>query len=131
MSVYTRPLTIYRGEKKTWETAVLDADDVVVDITNASLYFTVRSVFPAGSVADDTDADVLLKKTVGSGITISDPTNGVFEIVVAKADTNALDILSNVREYKYQIDIVESGETEPKTLAAGKFLVSADVVRGV
>jgi hypothetical protein len=131
MTINTQALTVFRGDKKTWEGVVTDLDGVAVDITNALIYFTVRSVFPAGTIPDDTDSDVLLKKTVGSGITLSDPSNGVFEFTVAKADTNALEILSNVREYLYQIGIVGSGETEPNTLAAGKFLVSADVVRGV
>jgi hypothetical protein len=95
MTINTQALTVFRGDKKTWEGVVTDLDGVAVDITNALIYFTVRSVFPAGTIPDDTDSDVLLKKTVGSGITLSDPSNGVFEFTVAKADTNALEILSN------------------------------------
>jgi hypothetical protein len=54
----------------------------VVNITGASLTFTI---------SDENDV-VLLTKTVGSGITITDAANGVFEIVITDTDTTSTDI---------------------------------------
>ena len=131
MTVLTDVLKMYRGEKKAWEGILTDAVGDVVDITGAAIYFTVRLKYPAAALVADTDANVLFKKTVGAGITLSNPTQGKFEILVDKADTNSLEIGATGKGYLYGLEIVEDGETEPRTLAGGKFTVLSDVVRGI
>ncbi len=131
MTVSDARITIYRGERKAWTGTVKDEAGSVVDITDADVYFTVRTKVPAGSIVADTDGDVIFKKTVGDGITLSDPTNGEFEILVAKADTNAINIGATGKGYLYEICVVEDGQTEPKVLAVGVFTLLADIVRGV
>ncbi len=131
MTVIRDELKIFRGERKTWAGTVTERTGAAVDITSASIYFTVRSSIPAGTISDDTDADVLFKKTVGSGITLSGPTVGKFEILVDKADTNTLEIPASGKSYLYEISIVESGQTDPRTLAKSTLTVLSDIVRGV
>ncbi len=131
MPVLTDELTLYRGERRIWAGAVKDDAGAVVDITDASLYFTVRSTFPAGTITDDTDSDVLFKKTVGSGITFSGLPDGKFEIRVDKADTNTVEIGDAGKGYKYAVEIVESGQSDPKVLAQGILTLLTDIVRGV
>lgn len=130
MSVINDKLTLVRGERKTW-TGVIRAAGAVVDITGASVYFTVRTKIPAGSVADDTDVGVLLKKTVGNGVSLQNASNGEFEILIDKSDTNSIEISSTGKGYVYGIAIVESGQSDPLVLAQGKFILVADIVRGV
>ena len=131
MAAYLGELSIFRGERKTWVGIVKNSAGVVVDITGAALYFTVRSDYPAGTITDDDDGDVLLKKTVGAGISLSDPTNGEFNILVEKADTNTIEINKGGKGYLYEISVVESGQSEPRVLALGPFTLLSDVVRGV
>lgn len=117
MSVDTTELEIYRGERKTWQGAVTDENGNPEPITGSSIYFTARSALPAGSISDDSDSEVLVAKTIGDGVVLTDPANGLFEFTMEKADTNSLDIVSSGRKYEYEIAYVANGETEPKTLA--------------
>ena len=131
MSVIDDKLILYRGQRKIWTGTVRNAAGAVVSIVGASVYFTVRTKIPAGSVSDDADGEVLFKKTVGSGISMSNAENGEFEILMDKADTNAIEIGSTGKGYVYGIAIVESGQSDPIVLAQGKFTLKADIVRGV
>ncbi len=131
MTVIDDKLELYRGQKKIWTGTIRSRAGAVVPILNAGIYFTVRDKIPAGSVSDDTDSEVLFKKTVGAGISLSDATNGEFEILVDKADTNSIEIPSTGKGYVYGIALVESGQSDPIVLAQGVFTLMADIVRGV
>ena len=131
MSVINDKLELYRGQRKMWVGTVRNAAGGLVDITGAAVYFTVRTRLPAGTVSDDTDEEVLFKKTVGSGISLSDASNGEFEILIDKPDTDTIEISSTGKAYVYGIALVESGQSDPLVLAQGKFTLKADVVRGV
>lgn len=66
--------TVYTDQTRT----------AVQDITGAS----VTVVFKKS--ANDTDANALFTRAVGSGVTLTDPTNGVFTCDVLASQTNAL-----------------------------------------
>lgn len=74
--------TMFAGDSKTLEVTVKDADGVVVDITGATIRWSLaRSV---------NSTPALLQKAVGSGITITDGPNGRFDVALANADTETL-----------------------------------------
>ena len=62
----TQRLEVFRGTTARWKVAVTDEDGAPVDLTGATIYFTVRKR-PSLS-GDDTDA--VLQKAVGDGIDV-------------------------------------------------------------
>jgi len=117
-------IEIYRGEYKQFTFQAL-RNSVATDITDASLYFVVRTSYPASTVTDDTAA--ILTKTVGSGIELSDPTSGYFIVTFTKNDTYSL----IPKNYYYSVEIILSGETDPRVLGVGYIKIAADIVREV
>jgi len=73
-------LELIHGETKQLDIAVVDGNDAAVDITGSSFWFTVKRDWL------DADADALITKTVGSGITIDDAPNGSAVIDIDPAD---------------------------------------------
>lgn len=72
---------MFSGNTRVLKVAVLDQDEVKVDLTGATATFVLM---PApGQVAT-------LTKTVGSGIVITDALNGLLEITLLPADTDPL-----------------------------------------
>lgn len=71
------------GEDKTLRFTVYQADDTTIqNITGWTLEWEVRQR-PASSTP-------LLTKTTGSGITLTDPTNGVCDVALTATDTTTL-----------------------------------------
>ncbi len=131
MTVVNQEIRVYRGERKSWVGVVKDAAGAFVNLTDASIYFVVRDKIPSGSITDDTDAGVIILKTVGAGITLTDPTNGEFELAVNNGDTNSIELNGSGKGYMYGISLVENGQTEPIELAMGRLKLLADIVRSV
>jgi hypothetical protein len=73
--------TMHSGDDKLIQLTVRDQDAVVIDITGATMSFVLSE--DPGDVA-------LFELTVGSGITLIDPTNGRADIRIADTDTAAL-----------------------------------------
>lgn len=71
-----------KGSNYTITFTVLDDNNDPVNISGWSLTYTWK--------VRDTDAAAVLTKTVGSGITLTDPTNGVGTIALVPADTSSL-----------------------------------------
>ena len=70
---------------------VTDADTnpettVDMDLTSATIKFTVKEN------RSDADADAVFQKTTGDGITITNATEGKFDLKVDPSDTSSLDI---------------------------------------
>ena len=128
MAVYTGALEIYRGEKKTWQMTVTGSDSAAQSLTSASILFTVASAIPAGSISGDSTATFARSTDSGCGITITDASAGVFQLQVKKSNTSALDV-GTVKDYSYGLEILTSGETEPRVLAVGIFRILPDIVR--
>lgn len=76
-----QPFEMFSGDTKDLNVTVLNQDSAVVDLTGASVDFTI-SKKPGGAA--------LVTKTVGSGIVLTDPTNGVMDITLNPADTVSL-----------------------------------------
>ena len=72
---------MFSGNTRVLRVTVLDQDEVVVDITGATAEF-IMAKRPGKSA--------VVTKTVGSGIVITDATNGLLEITLEPADTETL-----------------------------------------
>ena len=121
-------ITLYRGEYIV-KRFTLTQNGTAVDITDAAVSFVVRSAYPAGTTAVDTDA--LINKTVGSGITLTDPTNGIFDVTFNSADTKSIEFSAGAShlDYVYGCEITLSGDPGARPVAHGKFTLLPDVVR--
>ncbi len=77
--------TIYQGEDKTLELVVTGSDDAAIDITGASLFFSVKRQY------DDADADAVIAKSTAaaSDLNITGAASGQAEIYLVPADTAA------------------------------------------
>lgn len=105
-------LTIKRGD--TWERVMYfqDANEVPIDITGWTVFFTVKRK------ADDSDDDAVIKKTI---TTFSNPGNGEADIILTSIDTD-LDIGS----YLFDIQIKTSSD-EIITVLEGIITISKDI----
>lgn len=72
---------LFAGDTKVLDITVKDDEGAVVDITDATIRW---------QLARSVNAPAVLQKAVGSGITISDGPNGLFEVALANADTETL-----------------------------------------
>jgi hypothetical protein len=73
---------LFIGEDRSLDFTVVDANGTAVDITSYGLEWVMRER-AASATADIT-------KTTSSGITLTDPTNGVCRVAIADTDTLAL-----------------------------------------
>jgi hypothetical protein len=96
----TSNLAFFRGEDVT----VTFTMNPPADITGWTLTFTVR---------DKLGGTSQFSKTVGSGITLTIPTRGVFQVAIASADTSGL----AVGRYVWDVRREDSGNKT--TLADG------------
>jgi hypothetical protein len=119
-------ISIYRGEGKTWSGAATN-NGAVVNLLGSTVYFTVYPDYPASTVTTDAGATIKKLSSVAGEITLTDPTNGLFEVALVKADTNSL----TPGDFVYGIEVMLSGATSPVVLGQGIITVLADVVRAV
>ncbi len=106
----TKNIELFEGEDKT---LVDSAATPPVNITGWTLSFTVK--------IDREDASpVLISKTVGAGIVITDASNGVFSITLTAADTN-------ITPGKYQYDIWRTNSGAETMLTEGVLTIKASV----
>lgn len=113
-------LEVIRGDTRRYEITVTDDAGLPVDLSGASVYFTVRKKYSSG--ANDTDA--VFQKEVGGGITITDGSAGVVALVIDPADTRALP----ASLFLYDLQVI-TGAGDTITAALGEFAVKADVTR--
>jgi len=105
----------YRGDDDPLDLAFTDGDDVVIDITGATIFFTVKEN------ETDADADALISKDITSH---TDPTAGKTSIDITAADTNDLD----PGTYYYDIQY-KSALGKIATIEKGNFTILADITR--
>jgi len=108
----TQNFTITRGD--TWERVIYfkDDDEVAIDITGWTIFFTVKE-----KVSDE-DASAKISKTI---TTHTDPTNGESKITLTYTDT-AL----TCKNYIYDLQ-VKTDEGEIKTLLEGVITIKQDI----
>lgn len=123
-------ISLQRGEYLPLE-VVVTQEGVAVDLTGATIRMVVRSDYPEGSETDDSGA--YLVKTVGDGITLTDPTNGEFVIEISEEDTFALEFPQGASEieFVYGIDVLLAGYLHAMPLAQSTLTVTKKVVKAI
>lgn len=112
-------LSITRGDDGILDVVVTDRDTGdPIDLTGAELTFMVKRD------RRDDDDDAILTKTVGSGITVSAPATGVAVVAIDAADTDEETPAACWWELQ-SVDVT----SKVHTLAAGRFAITADLVR--
>lgn len=111
----TTKLEMYRGDDREF-TLTLTEDGAAMDLTGASLRFTVKRV------ASDADLDAVITKTTAAGIVIdADPTTGIAVVTVDAADTTDL---ARTTTLVWDVQVTRGGKT--RTVLAGTLLVRID-----
>ena len=113
-------ITAIRGDNETYDLTIADALGNRVDLTSASLWFTVKAR------KADRDNAMLIRKTVGSGITLADQgsptTKGMSTIAILPNDTAKL-LAPNDYYYDVQLKV---GDTIT-TVVDGVFALEEDI----
>ena len=111
-------LTMYRGNTMVFDFAITLGGNPV-DLTGAGLWFTAKTS-PAATT-------VVFQKTLGGGITVTDPASGIGLIQLAPGDTSGL--ASRLVQLYFDLEVELAGAVS--TVAAGRLVVDPDVpVRG-
>ena len=105
---------IHEGDKQILQITIQDPDAVLGDITGAALKW---ELFPSSR-----SAVVLLTKSTGAGIVITDGPNRIVEVTLEEADTDGLVVVGKF--FYYEMKIEKSG-TQPLTVLNG----TIDLVR--
>lgn len=113
MSISTTELEIKRGDSKSYTLYFKDENNVAIDITGYTVFFTVKLEL------DDSDDDAVIQKT----ITVhSSPTEGVTVIELSPTDTNL------TGNYIFDIQI-KNVSAEIQTIMEGNISFSKDVTQ--
>lgn len=112
-------LEMIRGDTLTMQIRVSDEDDSYLNLTSAAIIFMAKE-----NITDD-DLDAKIAKSVGSGITIDEATNGLFTVVLSPSDTEDLD----AGNYYYDIEVTDAS-SNVYTVMIGLLTLIADVTRG-
>lgn len=108
-------ISLIRGNTQTVTTEFIDdVNDTPINITGATVYFTVKNSY------DDPDSAALIAKTVTSH---TDPTNGETQFVLSATDTDI-----EPREYYYDLKIQFMSGTV-NSIQFGKFRVLPSITR--
>jgi hypothetical protein len=111
-------LTVKRGDTTKWNITAVDGDGAALVLTGGTLRFTVKTR------ASDLDNDAIIAKSTGSGITHTDPTGGLAQLVVAAADTSA--VTKTLRGLKWDLQFT-SASGEVYTLQEGTMDIVEDI----
>lgn len=111
--------TMFRGDDKTFEITVKDSDDVAVDLTGGTMFFSVKET--------ENDPTALITKDSAVGITeieFTNPTGGIAQIKLVPADTRNL----KAGEYLYDVQFTTTTSTK-HTLVKAKLTLFDDVTQ--
>lgn len=109
--------TITRGDSRTLSGAVTLSGEPF-NLTSCDIWFTVKYRYT------DDDDDAVFQKTVGDGITVTNPTAGLITIDINPADTEDIPKVKTILVYDLQIK--NSGGSK-WTSASGNIVVNPDV----
>lgn len=108
-------LSMIRGDSKTFNVHLRDGAGVDIDITDWTIFFTVKRA------EKDTDTTAVIKKDV---TVHTDATHGQTSIMLTPSDTSSLPPV------RYVYDIQSKSDTNIViTLAKGVFTIEADITR--
>lgn len=108
--------TISRGDSKTYALTIKDGAGTPVDLTGlvgGAITFTVRT---------HPRAPVVIQKTIGAGITITNGPGGVCQVKLEEADTASLGNWEQV--FGWDVQVLLAGETS--TVVEGTLTVTPD-----
>ena len=105
-----------RGDTKPIRLSFKNADGTPVDISTATIYFTVKRSY------NDPDSEAVIQKVITNH---TDPTNGVTGFTIEHADTIGL----KATQYCYDIRIVFDGQVT--TVLNGSFKLLPEVTKEV
>ncbi len=105
-------IKVYRGDDVTFVVTITDSAGDAVDITDGTLWFTVKKN------KSDTDTDASIQKEVTSHTT---PGSGITAITLSDSDTDL-----DAGQYFYDIQFVNS-TGDVTTYGVGNFIILQDV----
>jgi hypothetical protein len=116
-------LSMTRGDKQAFEIAIVDADDVAVDLTGITITFTAKRR------PTDADVDALIAKSTASGIAVdADPSLGTATITLDPEDTEDLTERQIGRSLYWDVQIDDlAGDV--RTPLSGRLAIASDQTR--
>lgn len=108
MTATGQNFNIYQGDHKKVYVTTYDENDALLDITNCVINWVMYKRYPE---------NIVLTKTTSSGITITDPTNGVFLMNFYPIDTDLL-----LGEYNHEAELTDLANNV-STILVGKLNV--------
>lgn len=116
MTVINQDYELVAGEDKTITVPVTDINGVAINLTGASLEWSVKTAMDAAS-----DSITLTTGTSPGGIVVAAPTSGVAVITLASASTSAL-----LGGYYHDLRVLDSA-THKTTVLKGKVIITNSV----
>lgn len=111
---------MYRGDTAAWDFTITQSDGTAVNLTDA-----VGIRFTAKNRTSDADADAVITRTVGDGVTVTSAVNGQVRVQLEAADTSAL-AAPLALAFDLQLADDHGGVY---TVAAGRLEIKADISR--
>lgn len=98
---------LWTGKDYVLQFTVEDSDGVAVDITGYAISW---SMFPKLLTEGAATIPSFAAKTVGSGITLTDATNGILQVVIDDVDTDVLvGTQTDIPDYRHELRRTDSG----------------------
>jgi hypothetical protein len=108
-----------RGDREEYDITLVDEEGQPLDLTDLALTFTAKRRLT------DTDANAVIIKTDGDGITVDSPEDGIAILTLTPEDTEDL-----LRERTLYWDVqTDDGAGDVQTPLSGRLVISADVTR--
>lgn len=115
MAARNQNFQMHKGDTRTVTVAVVDDDDIAVDLTGATVKWAVANT--------PTSATLISKQTGGLGISVTDAVGGVFVITILPADTSSL----RARTYYHEAQVTD-GSGVVSTVLTGKLKLIEDLI---
>lgn len=109
----TFDITVIEDRDWTIKFTITDETGAVVNLTGATANFTVKQNL-------DSASDLFTAKTVGAGITLTDPVNGILQVAGVPADTDGA-----AGDYLYELDITLTAIND--SVRIGNFIVQRKI----
>lgn len=114
-------ITMTRGDTVSLTLAVTLSGDPF-PLGGSSLWFTVKTKFT------DNDDEAILQKTIGSGIDVTGPDQGLATITILPIDTSGLSAVKTILVWDVQL---KDGDGKIYTISSGNLIVNPDVTISV
>lgn len=114
-------LVAVRGDDETFDVAFKDPAGAILNLTGAQgIWFTAKRS------SLDSDADALIQKSLGAGVTITNAIGGIARIDINGADTGLIETTTLVWDCQ-----LKDSAGKYATAAKGVLTIQADVTRAL